>query len=209
LTSFSPTRHHGSSSRWQIRLGKRLVLAHLVTSISESTSSPGEEVAIKLESVKARHPQLNTKPKFTRPWLVVSEFHGLVSNVNYNAMVIDLLGPSLDLFNFCERKFSLKTTLLLADLLSRIEYVHSRNFIHRDIKPDNFLMGVAKRGNQVNIIDFGLAKKYRDPREQMVAKDKPAADPPAANPAPVLRRKVLPESAPLLQWAWNEASPPV
>jgi casein kinase I family protein HRR25 len=48
--------------------------------------------------------------------------------------------------------------------ISRIEYVHSRSFIHRDIKPDNFLMGVAKRGNQVNIIDFGLAKKFRDPK---------------------------------------------
>ncbi|KAG9094331.1 serine/threonine protein kinase, partial [Ceratobasidium sp. 370] len=44
--------------------------------------------------------------------------------------------------------------------LLRVGYV--RNFIHRDIKPDNFLMGTGKCGNQVNVIDFGLAKKYRD-----------------------------------------------
>jgi len=70
-----------------------------------------------------------------------------------------------DLFSFCNRKFSMKTVLMLADqLLRRVEFIHGRNFLHRDIKPDNFLMGLGKRGNQLNVIDFGLAKRYRDPR---------------------------------------------
>ena len=46
--------------------------------------------------------------------------------------------------------------------ISRVEYVHSKNYIHRDIKPDNFLIGLNKKSNIVHVIDFGLAKKYRD-----------------------------------------------
>ena len=71
--------------------------------------------------------------------------------------------------------------------ISRIEYVHSKSFIHRDIKPDNFLMGLGKRANQVYIIDFGLAKKYRDPKTHLhipyrCACVAPAPPPPPAHP---------------------------
>ncbi|KAF8392443.1 hypothetical protein HHK36_022785 [Tetracentron sinense] len=99
----------------------------------------GEEVAVKLESVESKHPQLRHESKLYRllqggtgiPHLKWFGVEG-----GYNAMVIDLLGPSLkDLFYYCSRKFTLKTVLMLADQLVSI---------------------------RVYFIDYGLAKKYKD-----------------------------------------------
>ena len=86
----------------------------------------GEEVAIKLESVKAKHPQLEYESKVYKTLaggVGVPFVRWFGTECDYNAMVLDLLGPSLeDLFNFCSRKFSLKTVLLLADQLVRSSY---------------------------------------------------------------------------------------
>jgi len=106
----------------------------------------------------------------------------------HNILVIDLLGPSLeDLFDHCNRRFSAKTVVmvakqmvskfpipsllpLLADVtmlqLSRVQTIHEKNLIYRDIKPDNFLIGRpgSKSANVIHVVDFGMAKQYRDPK---------------------------------------------
>jgi len=128
-------------------------------------------VAVKLEPVQSKRPQLLYEYQLYR---VLAGSVG-IANVrwygverDFNVLVLDQLGPSLeDLFNFCGRKFSTKTVLMLAEqCIVRIENLHEKGFLHRDVKPDNLLMGLGRRANQVYLIDFGLSKKYRDSRTQ-------------------------------------------
>ncbi|OHT11540.1 Casein kinase I isoform epsilon [Tritrichomonas foetus] len=128
-----------------------------------------KEVAIKLESSRTRPPQLQIESKIYKilmggVGIPAIKWYGVEGD--YNVMVVELLGKSIeDLFSSHSRKFSLKTVLMLADqMITRIEYMHNKGLIHRDIKPDNFTVGLNEKENQVFIIDYGLSKKYRDPR---------------------------------------------
>ena len=84
-------------------------------------------------------------------------------------MAVELLGPNLEeVKEFCQGSFSHPTIIAIAEqLITRIEYFHSKNYLHRDIKPENFMLGRERKPKIIYIIDYGLSKRYRDSTTKM------------------------------------------
>jgi serine/threonine protein kinase len=131
----------------------------------------GTEVAVKLEAVSSPHQLLRLENAVYSKlkgavgipgvWWYEENVPGITEE-NYNVLVMDLMGYSLEsLYRSCGHHLSLKTVLMLAEqMLTRIEIVHDAGYVHRDIKPDNFMMGKNENEPVLYLIDFGLSKKY-------------------------------------------------
>ena len=122
-----------------------------------------EEVAIKIE----QDSNLSVLKNEARMYTALREIEG-IPNIRawgkegkFNYLVIDHLGKSLEeLKNNSSGKLSLKTVLLMGlQMITRMEAIHSYGILHRDIKPDNFLIGNDNK-NVLYLIDFGLSKAY-------------------------------------------------
>lgn len=124
------------------------------------------EVAIKIEKAGKNQRLTSEKNLYSN----LNGIDGLPQVIHYKEyksniiLIMTLLGPSLDdLYKFCNNKFDLKTVTLIAlQILDRIENIHNKNILHRDIKPDNFLIGIGNERSKIYIIDFGLSKKFID-----------------------------------------------
>lgn len=127
----------------------------------------GKQVAIKVEE-KTRIARVYNEYKIYKQLskanfkIGLPKIYDFIRTPDYNIMVMQLLGPSLeDLFIKANKKFNLPTIFLMAkQLITLLQNLHLSGYIHRDIKPSNFLVGTGQNINQIYIMDFGLSKQY-------------------------------------------------
>ena len=95
------------------------------------------------------------------PYIPNIKYYGSTSD--YNILVMQLLGKNLEnLFEIHNKRFSLKTVCMIGyQFVEILEYIHNKHILHRDIKPDNFVIGLNNLSKYIYLLDFGLAKKYR------------------------------------------------
>ena len=148
------------------RLGKKIGTGAFGEIFEGTDIFDNSSVAIKLEHNSVKYPQLLFEAKLLKsiPGTGIPIMHWFGIAGEYNAMVMDLLGQNLeDLYNYCAKNFTLKTILMIIiQMIERLKHVHDNHYIHRDIKPENFLIGKYTTAKTIYLLDFGLAKRYRD-----------------------------------------------
>ena len=124
-----------------------------------------ENVAIKIESN-------DSNTKILKHETQISKYLNKVDGIpkmrwfgkqgNFLYTVFDLLGKDFVLYKTLNGKLNINDIKKIGyQLLEIIELVHKKEIVHRDLKPDNIVMDRENKG-KIYIIDFGLAKKYKN-----------------------------------------------
>ena len=124
----------------------------------------GEIVAIKTEVKSKEQKSLKMEARIYQYLANIDGFpqlkwFGATNNVNY--LVTNLLECSITTLIKEYGRLSVKTVLLLGiQMIQRLETLHNNYLIHRDIKPDNFMINISDKTNKIYLIDFGFCKRY-------------------------------------------------
>ena len=124
----------------------------------------GEIVAIKTEIKSKEQKMLKMEAKIYQylantDGIPQLKWFGATDNVNY--LVTNLLEHSITALVKKYGRLSIKTVLLLGiQMIERLETLHNHYLIHRDIKPDNFMINISDKTNKIYLIDFGFCKRY-------------------------------------------------
>eukprot|EP00958_Prasinococcus_capsulatus_P015012 scaffold1590_cov417-Prasinococcus_capsulatus_cf.AAC.17 len=158
-------RKLGKGGFGQVYVGQR------TSGSTERTGINAKEVALKFEHRSSKG--CNYGPPYE--WSVYSTLGGChgIPKVHYKGrqlefyvMVMDMLGPSLwDTWNSAGQTMSTEMVACIAiEAISILETIHSKGYVHGDIKPENFLMGPpGPDSRKLFLVDLGLATRWRDP----------------------------------------------